>query len=154
MTAYFDLHYTVADEEIDAQEHVHNLRYLQWTLWAARDHSAACGWDAAAELRRKIGWVVRNHEITYRAAALAGDKIIIRTWISELGRVASRRKFVIVRPADKTVLARGETRWVLVDLNARKAIEIASDVARMMTVLETPPPMPWENLSHQEPSDG
>lgn len=54
--AFFDLHHTVADDEIDAQQHVHNLRYLQWTLWAARDHSAAEGWDAAAALKDGLGW--------------------------------------------------------------------------------------------------
>ncbi len=144
MTAFFDLHYTVADSEIDAQQHVHNLRYLQWTLWAARDHSAACGWDSAAELSRGVGWVVRSHEITYRAAALAADEIVIRTWISELGRVASRRKFVICRPIDRTVLARGETRWALVDLTVRKAIVIPDDVTRKMKVLQNAPPLPWE----------
>lgn len=144
VTAYFDLHYTVADAEIDAQQHVHNLRYLQWTLWAARDHSAAWGWDAAAKLELGIGWVVRSHDITYRAAALAGDEIIVRTWVSELGRVASRRRFLICRPADRTLLARGETRWALVDLNVRRAIEIDPRIMEMIPVLDKAPPLPWE----------
>ncbi len=145
MKPFFDFQHRVADDEIDAQQHVHNLRYLQWTLWAARDHAASWGWDAAGNLQRNIGWVVRSHEITYRAAALAGDELIIRTWISELGRVASRRRFAICRPADKMVLARGETRWALVDLSVRQAITIPDSVSATIKVLEKAPALPWED---------
>ena len=55
MAKYFDLEHCVADEEIDAQQHVHNLRYLQWTLWAA-GHTRAGGWDAKAALEEGFGW--------------------------------------------------------------------------------------------------
>ncbi len=145
MTPVFDLHHDVADDEIDAQNHVHNLRYLQWTLWAARDHSAAGGWDATAALRRGLGWVVRSHEVTYRAAAVAGDGLVIRTWISELSRFATRRKYVICRPADRRVLARVETRWVFVDLRIHKAVAVPEEAARMITVLRKSPALPWES---------
>ena len=145
MHAFFDLHHTVTEDEIDAQQHVHNLRYLQWTLWAARDHSAACGWDAQAALQKKLGWVVRGHEITYRAAALAGDQIVVRTWISDLSNYATRRKYLICRPADRTVLARVETRWVLVDLGRHRALQIPDPVASHITVQAKRPPLPWES---------
>lgn len=144
MSPLFDLHHDVADEEIDAQNHVHNLRYLQWTLWAARDHTAAVGWDAKAALEQGVGWVVRAHEVTYRAAALANDRLIIRTWVSEVSRFASRRKYIICRPADRSVLARIETRWVFVDLNIHKAIEIPEEATQRIEVLTKAPPMPWE----------
>jgi acyl-CoA thioester hydrolase len=145
MTAYFDYFHTVTDDEIDAQQHVHNLRYLQWTLWAARDHSAQVGWNAAQQLAAGVGWVVRSHEIQYRAAALAGDEVVVRTWISEMNRFASRRGFTISRAADRKLLARGETRWVLVDLNARRAISVPDEAVEMLLVLPKPPPLPWES---------
>ena len=70
MSDFFDYSHVVAPDEIDAQGHVHNLRYLQWTLWAAGSHSRAGGWDSKKALEQKLGWVVRNHDITYRAAAM------------------------------------------------------------------------------------
>ena len=143
MPAIFDLPHTVTEDEIDDQGHVHNLRYLQWTLWAAHHHSAASGWDAKAGLARGVGWVVRGHEATYRAAALAGDRVVVRTWVSELAAYASLRKYLVCRPADRTVLARVETRWVFVDLNRRRALAIPEDVAAGIVVSDTPPP-PWE----------
>ena len=144
MTPYFDLHHTVTDDEIDAQQHVHNLRYLQWTLWAARDHSAEGGWDAEAALAQGLGWVVREHDAVYRAAAVAGDEIIIRTWIRSVDRFASQRKYLICRPADRTVLARVETRWVLVDLNVRRAVAIPEEVTSRIAIYPKNPPLPWE----------
>ena len=145
MTVFFDLCHRVADDEIDGQGHVHNLRYLQWTLWAARDHAAACGWDSPRALQRdQIGWVVRDHQITYRASALAGDGVVVRTWVEELNRFASTRKYAICRPADRTVLARVSTRWVFVDLSRRKAIAIPRE-ARAGLVLADSVPLPWED---------
>ena len=142
--AYFDVHHTVAEDEIDAQQHVHNLRYLQWTLWAAGKHTAAIGWDGKAALKRGVGWVVREHAIQYRGAALAGDQIVVRTWVHDLQRFASRRKYLICRPEDRTVLARVETRWVFVDLDQHKALPIPDQAKQNLVVLSEPPPMPWE----------
>ena len=144
MRPYFDYHHTVCDDEIDAQNHVHNLRYLQWTLWAAGGHTAELGWDSATELRRGFGWVVRSHDATYRAAALGGDSVIVRTWVSEIAKFASRRKYVVCRPADRTVLTRVETRWVYVDLNAHKVVAIPEAVKSTLFVPQQTPPLPWE----------
>ena len=146
MHAFFDYPHTVVDAEIDAQGHVHNLRYLQWTLWAAGAHTRALGWDDQADLERGFGWVVREHEVTYRAAALAGDSLIIRTWVSDLAKFASRRRYVICRPADRAVLARVQTRWVYVDLNARKVVGIPRFALEQLVVSSAPPPLPWESM--------
>ena len=140
----YDFSHTVGDDEIDAQQHVHNLRYLQWALWAARDHVAELGWDAAAGLRAGVGWVVRDHTITYRAAALAGDDIVVRTWISESRRYAITRQFCIGRPSDQTILARGQTRWVFVDLTRHRALSIPPEAAAAVVVCQQKPGMPWE----------
>ncbi|MFK8115443.1 MAG: acyl-CoA thioesterase [Rubripirellula sp.] len=144
MSDYFDFRHTVAADEIDAQGHVHNLRYLQWTLWAAGAHSAACGWDAADALRCGFGWVVRGHEVTYRAAAMENDELIVRTWVSDVAKFASRRKYAVCRPSDQTLLARVETRWVYVDLSVRKVVPIPSEVVDGLQASTRPPALPWE----------
>ena len=141
--AHFDLLHTVEQDEIDAQQHVHNLRYLQWTLWAAGRHTESIGWDAKGALAQGVGWVVREHSIQYRSAAVAGDEIVIRTWVHDLQRFASRRKYVICRPADRAVLAKIETRWVFVDLRQHKAMPIPTEAKERLVVCGTPPPMPW-----------
>jgi acyl-CoA thioester hydrolase len=142
---YFDIHHTVTSDEIDAQGHVHNLRYLQWTLWAAGRHSKAVGWDESAALQDGFGWVVRNHDVTYRAAALEGDDITVRTWLSDIQRFASRRKYLICRPRDRAILARVETRWVYVDLRQRRVVAIPEDVSSQISVCRPAPAPPWES---------
>ncbi|NND99751.1 MAG: acyl-CoA thioesterase [Pirellulaceae bacterium] len=149
MASFFDLHHTVLPSEIDTQQHVHNLRYLQWTLWAAGEHSKACGWDRDAAMQEGYGWVVRSHDVTYRAAAVAGDEIIVRTWVSDAARFASRRKYVVCRPADKTVLTRVETRWVYVNLKEHKVVAIPDDVRAQITIAQSVPPLPWEQADDQ-----
>lgn len=141
---FFDLHHTVTDDEVDAQAHVHNLRYLQWTLWAARDHNATSGWDAAAALASGLGWVVRDHLVTYRAAAFGGDEIIVRTWVSEIHRYACTRSYLICRPADRKLLCRASTRWVFVDLNEHRALEVPADALAAVSLRRSPPPLPWQ----------
>jgi acyl-CoA thioester hydrolase len=143
--AHFDLTHTVTEDEMDAQQHVHNLRYLQWTLWAAGRHTESMGWDIQAAHARGTGWVVREHSIQYRNAALAGDEIIVRTWVHDLQRFASRRKSLICRPSDQSVLARVETRWVFVDLRNHKALAIPAEATARLVVCRCPPPVPWES---------
>lgn len=145
MKPFFDLQHTVLAEEIDAQDHVHNLRYLQWTLWAAGQHSELCGWDRKSALKAGFGWVVRNHDIKYRAPARGGDAIVVRTWINQIQRFASTRKYVVCRPADQTVLCRVETRWVYVDLDAHTVVAIPDEVRQQMPLCDTIPPLPWQS---------
>lgn len=146
MTPYFDIHHTVAADEIDGQGHVHNLRYIAWSLRAASGHSAAMGWDAATMMQcYGSGWVVRSHEIVYRLAALAGDEIVVRTWIADVARHAATRRSVICRISDRKVLARIRTRWAMVDLRIRKAMAIPAEIATSIAVLPGTPPMPWDS---------
>lgn len=148
MTAYFDVHHTVEADEIDGQGHVHNLRYLAWTLRAAARHSAALGWNSEEMLEKfGSGWVVRSHEVVYRLAAMEGDEIVIRTWVAEIARHAAVRRSVICRMSDRKVLARVRSRWVMVDLRVRKAIQIPDPVAARIEVLATVPPMPWDAVA-------
>ena len=73
------------------------------------------GWDSEQALKQHMGWVVRKHDITYRLLRW-------RVMQSSCGhglpilQIPSRRKYLICRPADATVLAKVETRWVYVDL--------------------------------------
>jgi acyl-CoA thioester hydrolase len=143
MNAFFDLQHLVDAEEIDGQGHVHNLRYLAWTLRAASRHSASLGWDANhMQQVHHCGWVVRSHDVVYRAAAFRDDHIVVRTWVSELSRHAATRQSFVYRPQDKQLLARVSTRWVMVDLQVRRAIAIPADIAGKMQVLASPPPYP------------
>ena len=60
---------TVCEDDIDAQNHVSNVRVLDWANRAAIAHSDALGFDMARYREIKGVFVVRRHEIDYYAPA-------------------------------------------------------------------------------------
>ena len=99
---------------IDANGHVTNVEFVRWMQDAAVAHADAVGCTAATTAAGAM-WVVRSHKVEYRRPAMAGDVLRVVTWIHDFRRAFSLRKYRFERPADATVLAEGETEWVLVD---------------------------------------
>jgi acyl-CoA thioester hydrolase len=115
-TAY-TLTVRVAPEDIDAQNHVNNVAYLQYVQDAAVAHWLAV---APAEIRTAVSWVVRRHEIEYRKPGFAGDELEIRTWVGEPTAATWERFTEVRRAADGELLVSARTVWVLIDAETRK----------------------------------
>lgn len=131
----FDHHHAVAPEEIDELDHVNNLRYLEWTQVAARAHSAAVGWPLARYLELGAAWVVRSHAIEYLRPARRDDAVVVRTWVTEMGKIHSLRRYEIVRAGDAAVLATAETRWVFVRLAGQSLARVPEDLRAAFPVV-------------------
>jgi acyl-CoA thioester hydrolase len=129
--------HTIRDDEIDRQGHVNNLRFLHWMIDAAVAHSAAQGWTHDDYLRLGAAWVVRSHQIKYLQSAYAGEAIVVRTWVANMKRFSSVRKYRIVRRTDDALLASAETEWVLVNLNTRALAPIPAELSASFTIVET-----------------
>ncbi|HWB07926.1 MAG TPA: acyl-CoA thioesterase [Pirellulales bacterium] len=115
MPALYEHHHVVQPEEIDELGHANNLAYLRWLQDAALAHSAAQGWPPQAYRQLGLGWVVRSHEITYERSALAGDLVLVRTWVASFRKASSVRRYDVVRQADGKRLATAATNWAFVD---------------------------------------
>ncbi|MBM4077410.1 MAG: acyl-CoA thioesterase, partial [Planctomycetes bacterium] len=124
MPAIMEWTHTVVEEDLDGLGHANNISYLKWMQSAALAHSAAQGWPHEAYAAIGCGWVVRTHFIEYLTPALLGDPIIVRTWVSEMKKVTSLRKFLIVKAngenenssnKEKSIFARAETNWAFID---------------------------------------
>ncbi len=127
-SAIFVFEHQVHNDEIDALGHVNNLAYLKWMISAAVAHSAACGWTTERYLQSGSGWVVRSHKIEYFNAALANDRITVRTWIAGFKKVTSLRRYRIVRDCDQTLLAEAETNWAFIGFEHRVPRRIPQEV--------------------------
>lgn len=125
---------TVSKEAEDMNGHVNNVEYLRWMQDAALLHSAAQG-GAAATKAVGATWVVRTHQIEYFRPAFAGEHIIVLTWVANMRRVQTLRKYKIIRPADKALLAEGETDWVFVDAQSGKLKSIPKEVKALYDVV-------------------
>ena len=74
-------------------------------------------------------WVVREHRIEYLLPAFLGEEIEINTWVENIRRVRSLRKYEFIRALDRNVLVKGETDWVFVDIKSGKPVAIPDQVA-------------------------
>ena len=97
MPAIFEHPLVVAPEEIDRLGHVNNLVYLAWMQQAALAHSAAQGWPTERYEELGSGLVVRSHTIKYLQPAYQGEPVVVRTWVADMTKVSSTRRYKIVR---------------------------------------------------------
>ena len=157
MPAILEWTHTVAEDDLDGLGHANNISYLKWMQSAALAHSAAQGWPVEAYAALGCGWVVRSHFIEYLVPALVGDTILIRTWVADMGKVTSRRRFLILRGGDprrgasgrhshaergnevddagETILAKAETKWAFVDYRTGSPKRIPPEVSRAFEVV-------------------
>src|SRR5262245_38191148 len=131
MPAIFHYHYTVAPSDIDELGHANNLAYLKWMLSAAVAHSAAQGWPGDAYHKLGAGWVVRSHQIEYLQPAFAGDEIVVHTWVADMKKATSLRRYRIVRcRGDKeVVLVTAATDWAFIHFATRMPKRIPPEVS-------------------------
>jgi acyl-CoA thioester hydrolase len=78
-------------------------------------------------------WVVREHKVEYLFPAFESEKIEVRTWVENIRRVRSLRKYEFVRKADEKVLVRGETDWVFVDVATGSPRAVPDMVTRVFS---------------------
>jgi acyl-CoA thioester hydrolase len=119
--------FTIREDVIDENGHVNNVVYVQWMQDIAVAHSNALG---CTSMTRDVGatWVVRSHKVEYLSPAFAGEEVEALTWVVNFRKVRSLRRYKFVRIRDNTVLARGETDWVLVDAETGRLRIIPEDV--------------------------
>src|SRR5574340_1285517 len=113
LTPVFSRSIHIPPTAIDENGHVNNVTYVQWMQDIAIEHYISIG---GLEAQASEGtWVVREHRVTYLLPAFEGEEIEMRTWVEDLRRVRSLRKYEFVRTSDGRTVVRGETDWVFVD---------------------------------------
>jgi len=104
-------------------------------LEAAEAHSAAQGWPQAKYMALGGCWVVRKHEIEYLNSAMTGDDIMIRTWVSNLERVTSERRYEMIRMTDGKTLAKAATLWAWINTKNGRPARIPAEIASSFAVI-------------------
>lgn len=112
-TSPFEIRRTARPSDIDLMGHVNNIVYLRWAQEVAIAHWQAV---ASAEDQAATGWVVRRHEIDYKASALLDEEVIIQTWVGVASGLTFERHTRIVRAADQKLLAQARTLWCPINL--------------------------------------
>jgi acyl-CoA thioester hydrolase len=117
----FTLLHRVVPEEIDEYAHVNNAVYLQWLDRIAWSHSARLGMTLEDCLALRRGMAVRHTRIDYLEAAVAGDELLLATWLVACdGRLRCTRRFEIARVSDKKRVADAEIEYFCLNLDTGK----------------------------------
>ncbi len=138
MTNVFTLPLAIAGADIDELGHVNNIAYLRWAQEIATAHWRA---SASDEMAAQYVWVVRRHEVDYRAALALGDSALARTWVDPAPKGALWRRFVeISRAGEAEPAASIASDWVLLDAHTRRVKRVPSAiVARFVSETEAGP---------------
>ena len=134
MPAVYLHSHRVVPAEIDRLGHANNLAYLKWMIDAALAHSAAQGWPGERYMQLGSGFIVRAHEIKYLRSALEGDEIVVRTWVADMRRFSSTRRYRIER-SDGELLATAATQWAFVEYATQTLQRIPQEVSASFEIV-------------------
>ena len=139
MPAIYHHHHQVLSSEIDELQHANNAVYIHWMQAAAIAHSTAQGWPSQRYWDESWAWVARSHKIEYLQPAHEGDSLVVRTWVADMQRVSSLRRYEFTRPSDSMLIARAETRWAFINLATRKPLRIPVEVQNDFVIVPEGP---------------
>ncbi len=114
--------------DIDDLGHVSNLVYVRWIQDGARAHSDACGYDLAAYQEMGAVFVVRRHEVDYRAPVFLDEALVLSTKVVAWRGASSVRETEIQRRSDGVVVCQAKTHWAFVDLQTGRPTRIPQAV--------------------------
>jgi acyl-CoA thioester hydrolase len=121
----FEMLVPVIAADIDEQNHVNNTVYLRWVQDVATAHWRAI---ASPEAQATIGWIVLRHEIDYKAPAMLGDEIVLRTWVGKASRLTFERFTEIRRQRDRQLLSQARTLWCPINEQTGRPTRVPAEV--------------------------
>ena len=114
--------------ECDPYGHVNHANYLRYMQEAAFGASADAGYDLARYETLDRVWLVRETEIEYLHPLRYGDRVQIKTWVSDFRRVRSRRAYEFRQDGSGKLVARASTDWVFLQLSTGRPATIPPEM--------------------------
>ena len=129
----FTMEIRVKDSEVDRLGHANNVVYLQWMEAISWAHIESVGLDWPLQQSLGRAMAIVHTEIEYRAAAFAGDELIMGTWLTHFdGRLHSSRRFQLVRPSDGQTLIEARSRHVCIDIHTQRPARVPPPMAERL----------------------
>lgn len=115
----------VKEDDLDDLNHVNNVRYVQWMQDISKEH-----WQTVApeHIKKDLIWVVLTHKIDYKSAAVLGDRIEIKTYISKSQGVKSERVVEMINQANGALIVKSKTVWCLLNGKTQKPMRITKEI--------------------------
>jgi len=124
----FTYTFKVVFDDIDFNGHVSNITYLGWMIDAATKHSESVGFSYKECLQLGGTWVAKSHNIEYKKPSFENDELQMETWVEEIGKILSIRRYVLTCPLDNARVCEGKTERVFVDAKKMRPMKIPSEI--------------------------
>lgn len=121
----FEKHITVSFEDLDARKHVNNVRYVQWVQDIAEENWIA---NTSTAIRNSYYWVMLSHYIQYKAEAVLGDDLLLKTYVTKAEGLRSTRIVEIYNRKTNKLLTTSETIWCFMSHKTNKPTRITKDI--------------------------
>lgn len=112
----FSMTRKVQSDEIDDLNHVNNVVYNQWANEIAIKHWVDL---ASEELRSQFSWVMVKHTLEYKAAAMLGDPILIKTQVGKATNATYQRFIEIYNATTNKLLVKTESLWCAINKDGK-----------------------------------
>ena len=119
MPHVFKMIWTPGEGDVDGNNHVNNVKYVEWMQRIAIRHSRESGCESLTESSGAT-WFARSHSIQYKLQAWKDEPIQVETWVVGFRKVLSSRKYRFLHQDSGRVIAEAETEWVFVDASTGK----------------------------------
>lgn len=116
----------VTKADLDQLNHVNNVRYVQWVQDVAEAHWLQ---NTTETIKTDYYWVLVNHNISYKGAALLNDTILIKTYVVKSEGVTSIRKVEMYNKTNNKLIVESETKWCLMSGKTHRPMRITTEVA-------------------------
>lgn len=126
MPEIFECTFPIRYSECDLIGHLNNASYLRFMQETAFGASSAIGFDRRYFQNLGKAWVVRETKIDYMQPAYYGESVTVKTWVSDIRRVRSRRQYELY--SGTKLVARAYSDWVYVDAESKAPAAIPDHV--------------------------
>lgn len=116
---------TVTTNHLDLRNHVNNVQYVHWVQDIAATHWLLKSSEA---IRAQFYWVMISHHIQYKAEAVLGDVLILKTFVTQSEGVKSTRMVEIYNKATGKLLTHSETIWCFMSHETHRPTRIPKDI--------------------------
>jgi acyl-CoA thioester hydrolase len=128
MSLTYKTTFRVRHYECDAYGHLNNANYLRYMEQAAIEASAAVGYDDARYAALGTHWLIHETDIEYLLPLLAGEAVVVTTWVADFRRVRSLRRYEFTRVGDGALVARAATDWAYLDRVSGRPLAIPAEM--------------------------
>jgi acyl-CoA thioester hydrolase len=119
----------VAWRDVDPQGCVNVAAYVDYMTEAGIEAGSAHGWTLDRCQAQGVAFVVRQHTLECLLPVGLGESLTVTTWLSRVRRSTGLRHYTVQREKDGRPVARGATRWVVIDPTSMRPSRLPNSFA-------------------------